>query len=142
MTKNLFKLSLLLIFLSGMSIRQTLLADQMTATPTVDPYMDFKGPCHDDPRIVGKSFTFKGRASYLNGNLTSLKIWMIGTHRIVGVRDGCPIPENLSIILKDDLNVEVYGTFTVYPITPFKKGVMQFVCVDTVKITKVIKGTK
>ena len=131
-------LLVLAVFLTG-DLR--LVAEEKpTPIPTLGPYDEFTGPCHNDPRITGSGFSFKGRAGYLGGSLNTLKIWMVGTHRILGVPGYAPIPENLAAILRDDLGAQVYGEFTVCPYTPYKKGVMQYVCVDSVKITKVVKG--
>jgi len=126
-----------LLFLFGLGMKLSASAENATATPTVNPYMDFQGLCHDDPRVVGKSFSFEGRASYWNGN-PSLLVWMIGTHRILGVREGAPIPDNLKGAMKD-FDTEVYGTFTACPFTPYKKGVMQIICIDSVKIKKFVE---
>jgi hypothetical protein len=135
MVNKLLNVSITILLLVGMG--SPVFAGNPTPTPTVDPYMDFKGPCHDDPRVIGKCFSFEGRASNWNGNPT-LRIWMIGTHRVLGIREGAPIPGNLTSALKD-FDTEVYGTFTVCPFTPYKKGVMQIICVDSVKITKVVE---
>lgn len=133
MMKNIFIVFLLVVAWPTFALLQT-------PTPTIDLWTVYKGPVKTDPRIVGKAFTFRGRAGYRNGNVTSLKIWIIGTHRLLGVlSDGC-IPDNLAVILRNDLNAQVYGIFTVYPFTPHQDGVMQFVCIDSVKITKVVKG--
>ncbi len=133
---NIISITLLLLCVG---LKHPVSADSATATPTVDSYMEFKGPCHSDPRVVGKCFSFRGRARF-GANLTSMKIWMIGTQRVLGVRGEAPTPENLDAIFRDDLGAEVYGIFTVCPCTPYQKGVMQFVCIDSVKITKVVKS--
>jgi hypothetical protein len=114
---------------------------EASPTPALKLHEEFNGPCKNDPRIVGDSFTFKGRASFRYGNLTSLKIWMVGTQRLLGAMSEATVfPKNLEEIFRKDLDAQVYGMFTVYPLTPYQKGVMQFVCIDSVKITKVIKG--
>ena len=96
------------------------------------------GPCCTAKSVIGKPFTFKGKACYYNGHPV-LRIWRIGTKRILGVRqDGqehpCA-PDNLLKVLKGTMSV--YGIFTVYPVTESKPGVMQIVCIDSVRIIKV-----
>jgi hypothetical protein len=121
----------LVLFLSGcagIKTKNALAADRNQA---------FTGPCHEYGEVCGKSFTFEGRTGFFNGNLTSLKIKMTGTRRVLGVRSGAPIPANLREIFKNGLTAQVYGIFTVYPCTVYKKGAMQFVCVESVKITRV-----
>ncbi len=95
---------------------------------------EIKGPYHDS-NIIEKCFTFEGRISSWNGYPT-LRIWIIGTHRMLGVIS--ETPKNLDKLL-EDFSTEVYGTFTVCPLTPYKKGVMQSICVNSVKIRKVVR---
>lgn len=95
-------------------------------------------PCKADKRVAGECFTIRGRASYWNGN-PSLRIWIIGTKRLLGVNEkpyeyAC-VPENLRKAFVN-LDSEVYGEFTVCPFTSCKSGVMQIVCIDSVKISK------
>jgi hypothetical protein len=106
---------------------------------------DSKKPCNNINGIIGDCFTFEGRASLFNGN-PSLRIWRIGTKRILGVyeivnettgEEPC-IPENLKKAIDNNFAVEVYGEFTVCPLTKAEPGVMQTVCVDSVKISKVV----
>ena len=106
---------------------------------------DLKKPCNNLNGIIGDCFTFEGRPSLFNGN-PSLRIWRIGTKRILGVHEiinettgeePC-IPENLKKAINDNFSIEVYGEFTVCPLTKAEPGVMQMVCVDSVKITKVV----
>ena len=86
------------------------------------------GACKTDPRVIGDCFKIHGRASIWNGNPT-LRIWRIGTNRILGVREGAPVPQNLKESFGSPWN-EVYGDFLVCPFTESRPGWMQIVCVD------------
>lgn len=116
-------------------------------------FTEIKSPSDEKPNgvkkagnnenVVGDCFTFKGRAAFYNGNPT-LRIWRIGTKRILGVegfKDGegynVGAPKNLYVALEDFRNF-VYGQFTVCPLTPFKPGVMQMIRIESVKITKIV----
>jgi hypothetical protein len=126
------------VYLIGATGAQTpQVTTSTTSTPKVTPTLS---PCRKYSKVVGECFTFKGRYSFYNGN-PSQRIWMIGTHRILGVcEQSCPdldyLPKNIKDNFKD-FNTEIYGYFTVCPIRPYEKGVMQFVCIDSVQITSV-----
>jgi hypothetical protein len=90
-----------------------------------------EGACKRDPGVVGECFMVRGRASISSGN-PSLRIWRIGTNRMLGVREGAPIPEELQSKFDSVWN-EVYGDFVVCPFTQPKPGRMQIVCVDSAK---------
>ena len=64
-----------------------------------------------------------------NGN-PSLRIWRVGTKRILGVREGMPIPRNLEEQFDSFWN-EVFGDFLVCPLTEPKPGHMQMMCVES-----------
>lgn len=76
-------------------------------------------------------FTIHGRISIWNGS-PSLRIWRIGTDRILGVLDSENeiIPDNLAKQL-DGIGTEVFGDFEVCPFTKSRPGEMQMVCVQT-----------
>jgi hypothetical protein len=104
-------------------------------TPTVDA--SISATASTTSAYVGECFTFHGRAQFYNGN-PSLRIWKIGTKSIVGISDHrCNSqPDNLSKVLKHWGDI-VYGDFTVCPLSKFKKGEMQFACIQSVRITAV-----
>jgi hypothetical protein len=85
--------------------------------------------CNGEYQIFGSSFNVHGRLSFWNGN-PSRRIWIIGTKRMLGVREETPLPENIDKLLVkfDD---EIYGDFVVCPLTKSKKGSMQIVCVQS-----------
>lgn len=90
------------------------------------------GACKTDPGVVGDCFKIRGRASLWSGNPT-LRIWRIGTNRILGAREGSPIPQELKDGF-DSIWNEVYGDFMVCPFTQSKPGRMQIVCVESAEI--------
>jgi hypothetical protein len=86
--------------------------------------------CRNDSRVVAACYSVHGRISNWNGNPTR-RIWVLGTKRIVGLRDGAPTPK----VLEDSLtsfDVEGYGDFEFCPFTTQKQGAMQVGCVAKV----------
>jgi hypothetical protein len=76
------------------------------------------------------SFTVHGRLSAFNGN-PAFRIWIIGTNHILGIYDHGQetpeMPDTLQNIFKDNLQIRVYGDFTVEPLAKYHKGEMQLV---------------
>lgn len=85
--------------------------------------------CKSDPDIVAACFKVHGRLSAWNGTPT-MRIWRIGTDRILGVHDGI-MPESLTS--KMDWNVEAYGDYEVCPFRHRRFGEMQMVCIESAK---------
>ncbi len=83
--------------------------------------------CKTDPDIIDACFMVHGRLSAWNGTPT-MRIWRVGTKRILGVRDD-PLPKNL----ESEMNwgVEAWGDFEVCPFTKERPGVMQTVCIES-----------
>ena len=84
--------------------------------------------CKNDPDIAAACFIVHGRLSIWNGT-PSLRIWRIGTNRIVGVTTETT-PENVSRFWEPD-DTEIYGDFEVCPFTKDKVGEMQMVCIES-----------
>ena len=91
-------------------------------------------PCRTHPQLVGACFTFRGRMNSWNG-APSVRIWRVGTKRILGVSEQrfrlegfCNLPSELSAQLSWGTNL--FGDFTVCPLTEEKPGEMQIVCVE------------
>jgi hypothetical protein len=82
--------------------------------------------CKSDPDIVDACFKVHGRLSAWNGPHT-MRIWRIGTSRILGVQDDI-MPEDLTS--KMDLDVEAYGDFEVRPFTRERSAEMRMVCIE------------
>lgn len=93
--------------------------------------------CKGNPKVVDACYLVHGRATFGAGT-PALRIWPIGTRRMLGVTAG-PIaddaddpivPRNMLV----DPNVQgVFGDFEVCPFTPERKGHMQMVCVESAK---------
>lgn len=87
-------------------------------------------PCKTDPDIIAACFSLRGRLSAWNGSPT-LRIWRVGTKRILGVQDDEPLPADLQRHMNWD--VEAWGEFTVCPFTKERPGEMQIVCIESSK---------
>ena len=71
-----------------------------------------------------------GRLSSWNGNPTSTEYRVIGTNSIIGIREETSLPKDLNDLLSS-FDDEIFGDFTVCPLTIKRKGVMQIVCVQS-----------
>ncbi len=94
-------------------------------------------PCSQNPRVIGSSFVVHGRLAYYNGTPT-VRLWRIGTKRILGVAEHVYSVKgyvNLPKSIEDKLSwkVYLYGDFLVYPFTKSQPGVMQMICIESVK---------
>ena len=96
----------------------------------VEEEIDMKLGCKNNPQLVDACFSVHGRLSAYNGN-PSLRIWPIGTHRLLGVlkdEESLSIPENIRNLAGFDK--DIYGDFLVCPLTRPEPGSMQFVCIE------------
>lgn len=99
--------------------------------------------CKMNKEVVGECFTFHGRLRLGNGT-PAVRIWRIGTSRILGVHqvmgsDGVEVfllPKSLRARL--DWGVSYFGDFESCPLTKEKQGEMQVVCVESVSNLVVI----
>ena len=92
--------------------------------------------CKSNPKLVGACFVVHGRATYGPGT-PALRIWPVGSRRILGVTAG-PIADDAdSPIVPKDLafgaGKTAFGNFEVCPFTLKRAGSMQMVCVETVR---------
>jgi len=87
-----------------------------------------------------------GRVSLYNGGSPNLRLWKIGTHRILGIYsgpgagpfdDGRPeedvVELPLNLMKHDFTKVSVSGDFEVCPLAPEKEGRMQPACIESAK---------
>jgi hypothetical protein len=87
--------------------------------------------CLAEKTPFGACYDVHGRLSFWNG-APSTRIWIIGTHRMLGVHDeDNNLPPNLAKLLKGDFDDEVFGNFVVCPLTRAQPGVMQMVYVTS-----------
>lgn len=89
--------------------------------------------CKANPNLRGKCFVVRGRLRAYNGNPT-FRIWPAGTRRLLGVTGALPgqepiLPANLGASFDRD----IFGAFEVCPFTTRQPGVMQRVCIESVK---------
>ncbi len=95
-------------------------------------------------QLAGPCFTVHGRMRYSNG-APSVRIWTIGTNRILGVEEEetyncCTLPKQLRDLL--EAKNEIYADFKVCPLTKYERGVMQLVQVSSAShiVTKPVKA--
>jgi hypothetical protein len=95
--------------------------------------------CRNRPDVVGKCFAVHGRLSVYNGT-PSIRLWPMGTKRLLGVIDpgdpsNAPGPTILPIEIKNklDWNKDVFGDFSVCPLTRQRSGRMQTICIESGK---------
>ena len=93
--------------------------------------------CKADKRVVAACFKVHGRLSNWNGNPTR-RIWIIGTKRVLGIREDTALPLALTSRKADFDNVET-AEFEVCPLTRERKGWMQIVCVASVSDVRMSK---
>jgi hypothetical protein len=93
-------------------------------------------PCHEHPRLEGPCFTVRGRMNFWNGT-PSVRIWVVGTNRIIGVSVSfddpayCSLPDE--ILEKLSWESDLFADFVVCPFTVEKPGVMRLICVESAK---------
>ena len=105
--------------------------------------------CKGNPALVGPCFSVRGRMRMTNGG-PAIRIWRIGTDRILGVwepREGEPnvewIPD--AIYKQMDYGHQLFANFEVCPLTRERAGEMQTVCVASatnIRRTPVPKETR
>ncbi len=98
-------------------------------------------PCKDHPMLSGSCYAVRGRMTLANGT-PSIRIWPVGTRRILGVSEGRfflkdyrNIPDDLAGLLTWEN--AVFADFTVCPFTDDRPGVMRFVCVESAENVEV-----
>jgi hypothetical protein len=96
-----------------------------------------KKSCKEHPILSGPCYKVKGKMFFANGT-PSVRIWPIGTKRILGVSEQtfyndayANIPDDL--VNKLSWQTVIYADFTVCPFTDDKPGVMRLTCVDSAK---------
>jgi hypothetical protein len=91
--------------------------------------------CKGNPKIVGACFSIHGRIT-LGADTVRLRLWPVGTKRMLGVTGG-PIlddaddpiyPRNLRFTPDTEA---IYGNFEVCPFTQDTVGAMQLVCIES-----------
>jgi hypothetical protein len=81
-------------------------------------------------KMVGDCYTVRGRLSYYNGT-PSTRIWIVGTHRMLGVRsEDSRLPSNVKPLLKG-FGDQIFADYVVCPLTPERLGQMRIVWVKS-----------
>jgi hypothetical protein len=92
--------------------------------------IDVEKGCQDNPFVVGECFLVHGRIRLYNGT-PSIRIWPIGTKRLLGVLP----PENeimpLNVFKHIAWGIDIFGDFVVCPFTKEQIGHMQCVCIES-----------
>jgi hypothetical protein len=89
-------------------------------------------PCVDSKSIVGECLDIRGRVSLHNGN-PSVRIWPVGSKRLLGVRDAEPLllpPELRKSLTWDHY---LFAHLKVCPLTKASEGRMQVVCIASAR---------
>lgn len=126
--------------LPGAGMRKLLLALAASALASTS-VLAHEAPksCAAHPDVNGPCFKVRGRLMGYNGS-PGLRIWPIGTDRLLGVsdygfvRDGYSnLPKHLAGRVDMVTHTVMFADFTVCPFTDDKPGVMRFVCVQDAK---------
>lgn len=90
--------------------------------------IEASGPCPGSMEVAGECFNVHGRLTLGNGT-PSVRIWIIGTKRMLGVvpSEDESLPEGLRRYI--DFQTRLYGDFEVCPVTKYRSGEMQDVCI-------------
>ena len=92
--------------------------------------------CRQSRAIVGACFAVRGSLFASNGT-PGLRIWRIGTRRILGVVDNngeaegdtLATPWLIRTLAANGSGTRIYGTYEVCPLTRARRGAMKMVCV-------------
>ena len=90
--------------------------------------------CREQPGLAGACYSVRGRLNLYNGS-PGVRIWVVGTRRVLGVIDhgcegeGCSLPDE--IVSRVSMDTNLFGDFVVCPFTADRPGVMRSVCVDS-----------
>ncbi|HUW27900.1 MAG TPA: hypothetical protein VMV97_04760 [Sulfuriferula sp.] len=92
--------------------------------------IDAAAGCKNNPAVVAACFTIRGRISAYNGT-PSLRIWPVGTKRLLGVvpAENEIVPSNIRG--KVTFGQSVFANLEVCPFEPARPGSMQAVCVES-----------
>jgi hypothetical protein len=93
--------------------------------------------CRRSPLVIGKCFTVHARLSVYNG-APALRLWKIGTHRMLGVseqRFSLAGYRNIPIDIESqiDQSTAIFGDFLVCPFTRPVPGEMRMICIESGK---------
>ena len=89
----------------------------------------------DHPMVSGPCFKVRGRMAFYNG-APSLRIWPVGTKRILGVSEGRFYLEGYDNVPRELVrqltwDTVMFADFTICPFTDDQPGVMRLICVES-----------
>lgn len=117
-----------------MSARAAAVAALLLAASATAVAEEASPPCRGAPTVVDACFTVHGRLGVYNG--IPIRIWVVGTQRMLGVRDaaggGVTVrPEIQTRLSQGEPGATVvYGNYEVCPLSKAHPGWMQFVCIE------------
>ena len=118
-----------------MSARAGAVAALLLAASAVADAEETPPACRGAPTVVDACFTVHGRLGVYNG--IPIRIWIVGTPRVLGVRDtsggGVTVrPEIQTLLSRGEPGATVvYGDYEVCPLSKTHPGWMQFVCIES-----------
>jgi hypothetical protein len=90
--------------------------------------------CKGNPKVIDACYSVHGRVN-LGADTIRLRLWPIGTDRLLGVTGGPSIDDAGEPIFPRNLKLNpsdaIYGDFEVCPFTQERKGAMRFVCIES-----------
>jgi hypothetical protein len=133
---RLFSINGMMATIKRISVRIAVLLNCIAILAQQQPKPDkAAAQCKNNTYLVGECFRLHGRAFYSNGT-PDLRIWQVGTNRILGVTRRSQADDTVDPIAPQNLlnalggfDHFVFGDFEVCPFTPKRQGQMQMVCV-------------
>ncbi len=118
-----------------MSAKATVAAALLLAASATAVAEEAPPPCKGAATVVDACFTVHGRIGVYNG--IPIRIWVVGTQRMLGVKDatggGITVRPEIQTLLSQGEPGEtvVYGDYEVCPLSKQHPGWMQFVCIES-----------
>jgi hypothetical protein len=121
----------------------TLVAITLSANGSPQRAANRKIACRT-PENAASCYWTHGRLGVYNGGVPNVRLWKIGTKRILGIlsgpdynladeeKEGPELPPNVERTFKPFSN-RIFADFEVCPLEPEKTGVMQRVCIESAK---------
>ncbi len=118
-----------------MSARAAIVAGLLLAASTSALAEEPAPSCKGAAAVVDACFSVHGRLGVYNG--IPIRIWIVGTHRMLGVRDamggGVTVRPEIQTLLSrgEPGETVVYGDYEVCPLSKPHPGWMQFACIES-----------
>ncbi len=106
----------------------------MQAVPQKPALIPADSVCTSTAAFTGPCTTIRGRVTLANGAFP-VKIWPVGTRRLLGVDiSRCELPKNIQRLVEEEK--DVYGDLEIRPLTASEPGVMKMVCLASAVNTR------